>query len=379
MNFAAGAGQDYESNSLGIPRATIPAITNARRGLLRRMFKLLTKRTFVLLTIAFIILFLALALDQYGAAGPKLWSINTLSELLREVAFACLIAFAIIATVELESREERDQRAEDERIKFMAEVKTERNRFLDAINDRITDIRKDIFFATFERHIPRQIVDEIDLLVFSADFIRIDHHQTLRLRNINAVDLDEGLKPCELIELAIDGEYTVQNVSAASKPFEIKLFSEIPPDKVLHKYVKVELLSVSLDGKEKHPEKVKDVERDAHTVGKIWTIEDIPAQSKLKVFTKTILIKYPNDYEVWRSAYPTSQLKFTVEFPEKAQAFNALALHRLPLIPKGWDARRFDYEVSGPLLPHQGVVVWWVCNPTGLDQMSEDVTYVSAG
>jgi hypothetical protein len=351
-------------------------------GLIKRVFTLLNRRIFLLLIFALFALCVALMVEQLTAPlepTHRILSASTLSELLREIAFAFLIAFAIIATVELESREEREQKAEDERINFMRELTTERDEFAKKVDQKLVEISQNVFWATFERQIPKRIVDELNLLVFSSDFVRTDHHQTLTLRNINATDLDQNFAHCDLVELIVEADYVVRNVSAIAKPFYIKMSGEKPPDKALHKHLKLELLSVWLDGARINAEvESKDMD-DEHTTARVWKINDIKPQNELKIMTRQTLIKYPNDYEVWRSVYPTCGLKFTVEFPEQVRSFDAKALHREPLIPQELNPRKFDYLLNGPLLPHQGVLVWWCCKPTGLDEKHSEGTHAIVG
>ena len=203
-------GVDEIADEIGLPQQHTNGV--------RRVFALLTKRTLVLLAIAFTVLFLALIVEHAAnPQAPGIISINTLSELLREAAFAFLIAFAVIATVELESREERERKAKHGQEKFLLGLQDERNKFNETVKATLKDIQKDVFQATFERQIPKQIVDEINQLVFTSDFVRTHHHQTLTLRNITAAYLDENFKPYDLVELEVQYDYTVENVSAIMK------------------------------------------------------------------------------------------------------------------------------------------------------------------
>jgi hypothetical protein len=388
MNSAAKVNESPDSIALGIHQT--PSSTPGRvqrKGLIRQVidavsnvYMLLTKRIFLLLILAFIALLFSLIIEQFSMSTQQeihgIVSIKTLSELLREVAFAFLIAFAIIATVELESREDREKRAEVNQNKFLSEVRSE-------VNTKLKQIQENVFYAMFERKIPRAIVDEINLLVFSANFVRLDHHQTLTLRNINATDLDKNLPPCELVKLEIVCDYTVKNMTQIEKPFEIRLSTENPPDEILRKHGKVEILSLSLtlDGKPINaPAVIEETHHThQHSTVNVWKVDNVPPDAQLKIMTKQVVIKYPNDYEVWRSAYPTCQLKFTVEYPEQVRSFAAETLHRLPLRATPINDRMVDYEVPGPLLPHQGVLVRWYCKPTGLDEMVDERRSADAG
>jgi hypothetical protein len=381
MNSPAEVNGSPDSIELGIQQTRSSTLGRVpHKGLIRHVidmfvnvYTLLTKRIFLLLILAFIALVFSLIMEQFIPQQqiPKIVSVSTLSELLREVAFAFLIAFAIIATVELESREDREQRAEVNQNKFLAEVRSE-------VKDKLKQIQESVFYATFERQIPRVIVDEINLLVFSADFIRLDHHQTLTLRNINATDLDEDLPACDLVKLEIIGDYIVKNVTPIVRPFEVRLGTENPPDEVLRKHARAEILNLTLDGKKIDVPAVTEHTYEHSTVS-VWKIDNVPPEAQLRIITKAVVTKYPNDYEVWRSAYPTCQLKFTVEYPEQVRTFAAETLHRLPLRPTPISDRVFDYEVPGPLLPHQGVLVRWYCKPTGLDRLVGERTSPTAG
>jgi hypothetical protein len=379
MNSTASIDESPVGTTLGQDqtRSLTPTETQHRR-FVRRIFALLTKRTFVLLSIALLVLIAALISEHLAAQpnAPGIISINTLSELLREAAFAFLIAFAVIATVELESREEREQKAERDQRHFLKELENERTKFNQTVDATLKQIQSDVFRATFQRRIPKRIVDEVNELVFTADFVRTDHHQTLTLRNITAADLDTHLGSCDLVKLEVQGDYTVENVSGVAKAFDIRLVSEKPPDKVLQEYVTAELLSLWLDGHNINIGHEK-VDQDEHTLTKTWKVEGIPPDSTLRVLTKQVMIKYPNDYAAWRSGYPTCGLKYTVEFPEQVRVCDAEALHRTPLVRQRLSERKFDYLVSGPVLPHQGVLVWWCCKPTGLDD--QKAASISAG
>jgi hypothetical protein len=121
-------------------------------GVIKRVYMLLTRRIFLLLIFALFALCGALMVGQVMALlepTHRIFSASPMSKLLREIAFAVLIPFAIIATVGLESREEREQKAEDERINFMRELTTEREEFAKQVGRKLAAISQNVFWATF--------------------------------------------------------------------------------------------------------------------------------------------------------------------------------------------------------------------------------------
>jgi hypothetical protein len=318
-----------------------------KKSKLRSFLGRISKRTFALLLLSFLCLGSSLILEKLGmlhlmeepphSLWIALWSVETPAELLREIAFALGIAFAVIATVELESRAE----------------------FNDAIRAGIREIQRNVFSATFERHIPRQIIDEVNRLVFGADFVRHDHTAHYIMTVVDSED--ESGKPSKAVSLVMNSEYIIENVGLVATPFIIRLALEKQPFENMNKAISVELNGLELDG-ETIPQPSPNVTETERRKTFQWTTQPIQPGQKLTVRTNSTVLKSLTDYDIWRSAYPTSTLRLIVTFPVEAALYGADQLHRLPL--KSWPVgpRTRQYETQGAVLPHQGVVVWWSCD-----------------
>lgn len=311
----------------------------------QRRIARISRRTLVLLISAFFLLGISIVLEKLAPtdADHKIWSILTLSAFIREISFALGIAFAVIATVEFESREE----------------------FNKAIQEKITDIQKNVFHSTFERHIPRKVINEVNELIFSTHFVRLRHEAVynLHILDVSALLGPEALEVPQmdkLVQVEVISRYTIKNVGFDQRPFTIRLTVEKPPIKKLQQFTKVQLMELQLNDTDiRIPDgEINDTPR-AKTV--TWVTDPLPPGAELKVRTSATLVKFLTDYEIWRSVYPTRELRVRVNYPAEATAFGADQLHRLPLKKTRLGPNTREYEIDGAILPHQGMVLWWCC------------------
>jgi hypothetical protein len=310
-------------------------------GRFRNAVRKISKRTLIIPLLALVFLGISLVLEKTSDPSiHSIWSGLVLAEFIRDVALALVIAFAVIATIEHESREE-----------FGLEIR-----------NSIRNIQENVFSSTFERHIPRSVLAEINELIFSASFIRIKHVANYNMKRINFSELAKRGPSMDLVQIEMASDYTVQNVGNIPKPFEIKLSVEKQPIAELHEFVSVDLVSLEIEG-QKIPSPKKQEFSDANELRGVWVTPDIPPGAKFRVETKSQVVKFKTDYEIWRSYYPTEELRISVSFPDGAHSHGAEALHRLPLRKRSIGEHLREFEVAGAVLPHQGVVIWWCCDP----------------
>ncbi len=298
----------------------------------------LSTRSLTLLILAFVMLVLSILSEVEAPVEltRHMLSLTTLSEFLRELSFSMFIAFALIATVEAESRRELSSQ----------------------VTNDLERIKENVFSATFRRSFPAAILDEIEHLVFKQNFIRLDHEIHYAL-NIECVQVNGEEK--KTVRLHMTSRSTVQNVSSQPQDFLISLQSENPPFPALKDKLELKLLGVQVEGEARSCPSLEIINDSDSKYGK-HLVKSIPPGKSLSIELSMTSFKVMNDYEVWRTIYPTSSLRVSVTYPTEAFKFGANALHRESLSALSTGVNAMSYKIEGAMLPHQGLVFWWCCD-----------------
>lgn len=158
--------------------------------------------------------------------------------LLRELGFACGIAYLIIISVEASSRKRQVKLA-----RVFLEEEEERTRELRK------ELKKDVFSAVFARQIPQVLVDAVVEQVLSTEIVRLDYQNHLQLVELEGDDeqLERGY-----ICLKTNAEYKILNVSNRVIKVPIRIGFPTPGPQALKKIFEISISDVRRRGTDRH-------------------------------------------------------------------------------------------------------------------------------
>jgi hypothetical protein len=307
-----------------------------------------------LLVIAIIALSLlvASAFIQDSNGHPLGWGQPTFwASLLRDLAVAFIIAIAVGIAIEATARDELQQRMEDgiEAFRRVADSK-------------LDEIARDVFSGVLVRRYPeplgQAISSEIEALVLRSDFIRLDHSSVFRMKVIEIQTNDSSPAKKRVVEVAATITYEVLNIAHRARDYEISVLLEDPSvgpivkKPMTIKEIKVDNVPLQIDVLED----TEGVLRFRHC------LKDIASGQKRKVSISFTMIKGLDDYEIWTSIVPSDGMRLIVYFPRELNARGAFEIHREALDAQWNGMESADLRLRGPVLPEQGMVLWWRCS-----------------
>lgn len=317
----------------------------------------------VLLIAALVILLFATVLQAVivDSTGELFWfSWSTLVSFSKEVAFACLIAWIIINSVEAASRKRQDDMAS----RFLEKQEESSSEFLDKQDERAQELSKslaeDVYKAVFAQNVPRELVDAVVDQVLGTEIVRMHHVARFELNEFP--DGDSEAKKNHLL-LTTTTEYTIVNVSNREVKVPIRVGYPTPGPKALKRYSK--LKSISIDGEELSSNQIKKgdiaMPDEVDKVRFKWD-RDLGAGEELKVVTVSDLVKDRSDNEIWVSLFPSMGMDLSVLVNVEGLQFGARACSRSKLKNQMGQLKTGQlnrFKLDGPVLPHQSIIVWW--------------------
>ena len=238
---------------------------------------------------------------------------------------------------------------------------------------RIQKVTENVFHAVLRKDLPKALLDEANNLVLNSSLIRENFSVTYTLNDAR-FRLGDCDTPCVIVDAVI--EFTMRNIGSDTVEWPVKaaLPNPIHPD--LRARVGVKALTVikggqavSVDMEEAEKRFRSDLENNALT-----TIVFCPGQVTLApgetchMSASYSMAKEAEDTELLGTLYPSDGLRLTIfdQTGGEGRLLFARAVHRNPLesISEGVDAPGVKiFKVSGYLLPHQGVLIWWKRKP----------------
>jgi hypothetical protein len=298
----------------------------------------LLKTNLILLLVAVLVLVL------YHNHVLSSWFIEPYPLLLKELAFAIVIAVILIYTIEKANRASHERAA-------------------DAL---IGKINVDLFHAIYKRTIPPAVFAEVEKCLLRSRVYREDYKLIYTLNKLDGI---EGYLKC-----TAESNYTIKNITDAPVEHTVKLFVEMPIEKNMAKYCSIE--SIEIDGRRLSQVEIKKhLELDAELQMNFSQKIEIGAGASVLVKTKALLVKRLVDEEIWRCVLPSSGIKLQVVTPASDLRVSAVAFHSEKFLRTyGEDNEEgtfHSWELNYGIFPHQAIAFFW--RPADVSQAAEPV------
>jgi hypothetical protein len=267
-----------------------------------------------------------------------IWSRNAWADVVRELGFALLIAAAISLTVEVAAKREyrRDVRRYTEEIK------------------------RDVFGAVFGTRQPREIVDDVMELMLQPTFIRRDHSVRLEFDRLVA---GSGTT-IPYIVIRFRRSYTAKNTTGRQQRLSVRFqvveppFEGRPADTVDAVHVNGRSLAA------KWTSEVKRGDRESTVLQSSYEHEElVEAHGEVSVVVHSTLYRDWDDNELTWSSASSEGLTFSLKLLREIKRFGVVAIHQkeAKLLSKNEGTHEYEYCIPGPVLPYQGMYLWWRC------------------
>ncbi|MDB5935651.1 MAG: hypothetical protein JWQ01_2995 [Massilia sp.] len=299
----------------------------------------LLKTNVILLLIAVLVLVL------YHNHVLSNWFIDPYPLLLKELAFAIIIAVILIYTIEKANRASHERAA-------------------DAL---IGKINVDLFHAIYKRTIPPAVFAEVEKCLLRSRVYREDYRLIYTLNKLDGV---EGYLRC-----TAESNYIIKNITDASVEHTVKLLVEMPIEKDMTKYCSIE--SIEIDGRRLSQDEVKkNLEADTELQMNFSQKIEIPAGASVTVKTRALLVKRLVDEEIWRCVLPSSGIKLQVVTPASDLRVSAVAFHSEKFLRTYGEDNEggtfHSWELNYGIFPHQAIAFFW--RPADVAQAAEPVS-----
>lgn len=275
------------------------------------------------------------------------WSMTGLwSTAVKEIGFALIVSVIVWSIFE-------------NRISAEAETVWDR---------RIERVTNNVFQAVLRKDLPKPLIDEAHNLVLNGSAIRRNFSVTYTLQDHK---IDSG-DPClEAVLVMAVMEFEMVNVSSDVFDFKVNLSLPNPVHPELKKLLKVNSavvkkggvpLDLDLEKAKKDFAEALKTDGKTHIPYSAGTVTLNPQETCFVTFSY-VMVKEAEDSELLQTLYPADGLRITV-FDAGAPGIRSLyatAVHRheLEQTESSSDPSAKIFKVSGYLLPHQGVLIWW--------------------
>ncbi len=292
-------------------------------------------------------------------ASPQTWLAFS-----KELFFAAFIALIIIIVVEVSSN--------DEQAELMEQFKESQEKL---VQESIDKAQESVFEGVYKNAVDPAIFEEVVDSIFTADFIREEHHRSIVLEPI------EGRT--DVILMKVKQTYTVKNVTknvkVSNQRFylpntrnadgELNQFSHlsITSEKGENNYIP-EVYPYQRDSETDSGDNtpcesdVPSVEESSSGAETIYTFPTVKVQGGgvIRVELELQLVKDISDNEILTFLSPTLKGSFSVHSYIPNLDIKAISLHRgaLTETPDGGDDFK-RWTFNRPMLPYQGYVVMW--------------------
>lgn len=255
---------------------------------------------------------------------------------------------------------------------FEHQLSRDADRTWDARVDRVTE---NVFKAVLRKDLPKGLLDEANNLVLNSSIIRSGFTVTYTLIDGTFQD-GEAECDCVLVEAVM--EFRMKNVGTDTFCWKagIGLPNPIHPD--LKRQVRVRAISASKGGEPVHFELERahaafrdEMERSdgATTITFCAGVVELQPQEECEFSATYVMAKEAEDSEFLQTLFPADGMRVTLfdTATDGRRVTFARSVHRKALesLAGGQpDPHSKIFKVSGYLLPHQGVLIWWKKRPT---------------
>ena len=235
-------------------------------------------------------------------------------------------------------------------------------------------IEKNIFQYLFQTALSPDLVNEMYQMLFTRKFIRQNLTIAFKLRHLN----EEEQKDCKelgLLVLTQKVTYDAKNVTdqAAMHHVSPQEYTLVPHPMYLQPFKTFSVTCCNV--KQELVAKQDFAGRVRNPDGGIWHYldapsADVPKDQVVTVVSEVEMVCRETDSKTWLTYYPAEHLTLSVEVGPDLQDKLEFAVdqsHRLRLTPHDSltaDGRkRFGWVLGKPILPHQGIVLYWRRRP----------------
>lgn len=249
-------------------------------------------------------------------------------DVLKEIAFAVIIAVVLIYTIDKTNKEKHEQAAQE----------------------LIEKININLFHAIYKRSIPPDVFGEVEKCLLHAKVHRTDYELTYTLSRLDG-------EP-DYLSCIAQSSYKLTNITDVPIQHAVQLLVEMPLEQRMMPHCHID--RVKMDGVVlEHDEIDKYVKPDADMQMKFCHIVDIPARGSIVIETKASLVKRSIDEEVWHSVLPSSGITLTVVTPNADLTLNATAFHSQKMEKVFESEVMSKWKLPYGIFPHQALLFWW--------------------
>ena len=264
--------------------------------------------------------------------------IHAFEVVMRDAGFAFLIAFILGMLVERVARQEQAA----------------------LVKNAIHQIQENVLESTYSVRTPNSIVKLILQDILSAQIVRDSYSVNYVLSPL------DGQK--EFVVLKVEIDSVIRNVGTEPKLHKIRLNLPLRVDEEFRNISK--LLGGTIGTESLDDKLIKDgdakVEDSDYEHNYLWE-RMIDPDKTLRVMFSFNLVKEKSSNEVWTSLLPCERLEISVKSECPDIEWNVDPLFSGELNPLDGDRKGphksrpvpIRYSATTPLLPHQGIVLWW--------------------
>lgn len=292
-------------------------------------------------------------------ASPKTWLAFS-----KELFFAAFIALIIIVVVEVAST--------DEQTELMEQFKESQEKL---VRESIDKAQESVFEGVYKNAVDPAIFEEVVDSIFTADFIREEHHRSIVLEPIPDRE--------DIILMKVKQTYTVKNVTKNTKNSNQRFYlpNTRNADGALNEFTHLSITSEKgdvneipdiypylktgeIEEQDEQPcdTEFPNVEPSSSGAETVYTFPTVKVQGGgvIRVELELQLVKDVSDNEILTFLSPTLKGSFSVHSYVDGLDIKAISLHRgtLTETPDGGDDFK-RWTFNRPMLPYQGYVVMW--------------------
>lgn len=269
--------------------------------------------------------------------GMQFFTLQTCSGFIREAGFALAISWAISMTIERVTRERDTKHAVETR----------------------NLIAQDVFRAVIGSFAPPDIRDVTFDTILLAPITR----RSLRLDiTLQHLPTGHGHLRTKFICVAYAVDYEVFNETSSHRPYNIDLYIEKCPIPELESEQRIDTIAIGTEPA-LNPVNINEGRSLPDTDGEMryrWT-RSIPPKGNLRVIMRWVAVKSIYDSITWTTLVPTMHFELKLDITVGGLKWGTASFHSGEL--RSIEARRTigvnQFEAAKPLLPHQGIQVWW--------------------
>ena len=279
---------------------------------------------------------------------------------VQELGFACFIALFILLGVEGFARAQHEAIAQQQLERFTDQSRIFHAGVSEEFERRTDRIVKSVFCGVCASNMNQRVIDEVIEHILLSQVLRCGHQNTYTLNDKTVTVEDEKIS---FIELQADSNYTVKNLSkTAEVEFPVRINFPIPADKRLIGSTGIE--GVCFDGDWLEADELREgdeaVPNTEYQHCYRW-IRIIPPEGTLEVRSRYMLVKERSDTELWLSLIPGLSMDLTMHISANGLEFGVKEIHRMEatkIAGTGYTGLH-RWEIKAPILPNQGILVWW--------------------